>query len=756
MRWLSERWTLEHPQQPKLETLLEEGAVCLLLDGLLSGPVRSQAEQEAELSCWARLADHAVTAHPTNRVIFSSRHLHDTEPLSTSTFRVPHVRLEPLDAAQIHGYLHGVAAQATEAIWPHLTASPQLEVLRRPFYLVLFGEQLAHLDIAQIGQATLITAFVRRALERELAHGDRSVLTPPLMLARDIRRLVGGHWSSPWDLPEEGSLVSRLSDLAYVRQSADNPGDEAKALQRPPAGDALTTAVLEAGESIDVLVRETGADTTVFRHQILQEYFAARRLARFPDPERVRLEWRAAAIEPGIRQVLDNLRPGAELPMPASTGWENVVLLAATMTEDPIAFLDDVKAANLTLAGAAAAQPDLRGRLREGWLDALRRDLLQRSRDPETDLRHRIAAGFALGTLGDPRLERHRQPQGDYLLPPFVELSAGRYPIGDDEPIAWETLGNSGTTRDHCPRHQVRLAAFAIGRLPVTNAEWALFMADGGYDEPRWWDTDNARSWLAGDLAMLAHRHTSRSWRREFQVRPALMEQMVADGRFESIEAVARWRTWLQMDDAAFEADLDRTWTPQRANEPAYWRDSRYNNASQPVVGVSWYEARAYCNWLSARSQLPLRLPTEVEWEATARGLAARTFAWGEGLDRLRCNLLATQLLRTVPVGTFPEGDTPEGVGDMHGNVMEWTSSAIRQGTADCQYCYPYDPDDGRECSEGPADLRRVVRGGSWRSFPSVARSAFRDKRLPDSRSPDLGFRLAMNAGPMRRRRRRT
>ena len=87
----------------------------------------------------------------------------------------------------------------------------------------------------------------------------------------------------------------------------------------------------------------------------------------------------------------------------------------------------------------------------------------------------------------------------------------------------------------------------------------------------------------------------------------------------------------------------------------------------------------------------------------------------------------------TTPPGVFSAGDTPEGLVDMTGNVWEWTGSAYRP--------YPYRPDDGREDPE-VADVRRVVRGGSWSGTRDYARCAYRDSCPPDDRDGDLGFRV--------------
>ena len=80
-------------------------------------------------------------------------------------------------------------------------------------------------------------------------------------------------------------------------------------------------------------------------------------------------------------------------------------------------------------------------------------------------------------------------------MPPLAEIPAGCYPMGEDEPFV--SFGDAWS--DHMPRHEVRMAAFRIGRFPVTNAEWAHFMEAGGYEDERWWDTPGGRKWRTGE-----------------------------------------------------------------------------------------------------------------------------------------------------------------------------------------------------------------------------------------------------------------
>jgi formylglycine-generating enzyme required for sulfatase activity len=172
---------------------------------------------------------------------------------------------------------------------------------------------------------------------------------------------------------------------------------------------------------------------------------------------------------------------------------------------------------------------------------------------------------------------------------------------------------------------------------------------------------------------------------------------------------------------------------------PEYWDDSRFNHPAQPVVGVSWFEARAYCAWLSAQIDCEVRLPTEAEWEAAARGEQGRQYAFGQEYETANCNTFETHVRRTTPIGVFPGGQTPAGITDLSGNVWEWTSSQYRP--------YPYDSADGRE-DPADADIRRVLRGGSWDFAQFDARAASRNGAPPGYRDGTRGFRVVVRRPP--------
>ena len=417
------------------------------------------------------------------------------------------------------------------------------------------------------------------------------------------------------------------------------------------------------------------------------------------------------------------------------------------MAPDAEAFVRSLWAENRVLAARCAAQPEVLPAVPATLVGELASGLLERIESTESDLRHRMACSHVLPELGDPRFERHKGPHGQFLMPPLARIEAGQYVVGDDEPIEFSFTGASGETAAHVPRHPVQLDAFQISRFPITNAEWSCFMAADGYEDERWWQPPFGRSWQEGELANEGAKANNRLWRRRFLEDPELLEQMATEGRFASDAAVERWRKWMQMDEEEFEEALASQWTADRKTAPRFWKDVRFNEASQPVVGVCWYEARAYCAWLSAQSGMTVRLPTEVEWEAAARGRSARRYAYGDSFDALAANTVEAHVKQPSPVGVFPNGQTPEGVHDLSGNVAEWTSSLFGAGELDDEvpeFGYPYDPTDGREDLDADPRVRRVGRGGAWNAPEPSARSTFRHANLATARLNNHGFRVVV------------
>ncbi|MCP4104398.1 MAG: SUMF1/EgtB/PvdO family nonheme iron enzyme [Desulfobacteraceae bacterium] len=223
-----------------------------------------------------------------------------------------------------------------------------------------------------------------------------------------------------------------------------------------------------------------------------------------------------------------------------------------------------------------------------------------------------------------------------YGEPEWIEISAGEFMMGDG---IWGNI------------HKVYLDAYAISRVPVTNAQYHLFVKAADYEPPKHWE----------------------------------------DKR------------------------------PPKGKE------------SHPVVNVSWFDAVAYCEWLSKVTDKKITLPTEAQWERAARGEDQRVYPWGNKFDSAKCNSYELGVDDTTPVGIFLEGASHYGCLDMTGNVWEW-----------CMDWYGEYPSESVKNPVSPKKgSGRVNRGGSWVDLAEDCRSASRGLNSPGNRYDDLGFRLS-------------
>jgi formylglycine-generating enzyme required for sulfatase activity len=253
-----------------------------------------------------------------------------------------------------------------------------------------------------------------------------------------------------------------------------------------------------------------------------------------------------------------------------------------------------------------------------------------------------------------------------------------------------------GETPRERPVHTVYLDAYYISEFEVTNKEYQRFMDDGGYESDEYW----------------------------------------ANGGF------------------------------RRSGKPRYWNDADYNggglpgNENFPVVGVSWYEAQAYCSWVSAKTGSMYRLPTEAEWEKAARGgdyldgddsaqipnpIPQRRYPWGQDIDGSYANYLDSgdpYDNGLTPVGyydgsvhgDFPTHDnaSPYGAYDMSGNVYEWINDYYRAGYDEGVATNPQGPERGSA---------RVIRGSAFLYETFKQRSAYRGCYPSSTQKVYIGFR---------------
>ncbi|MDN3520362.1 selenoneine synthase SenA [Halomonas ramblicola] len=296
---------------------------------------------------------------------------------------------------------------------------------------------------------------------------------------------------------------------------------------------------------------------------------------------------------------------------------------------------------------------------------------------------HGEAFLYTRQTLGDPPPALGTPPKGHPAagaLPGDVDIPGGRHRLGSDATLPFRFDNEK-------PPLEVEVAPFSIARAPVTNADFAAFVDDGGYQRRELW---SEAGW---------------QWRER-----------------QALQAPVYWR---RTDAGHWEERAFDHWRPLAPH--------------QPVVHVSWYEAEAWCRWAGRR------LPSEAEWEVAAsrepsadgRSLAPgkRRHPWGEAPpDAGLANLDGWRLGR-LDVAALAEGDSAFGCRQMLGNVWEWTASPFGP--------FPgFQPDLYRDYSapwfrEG----RYVLRGGAWATRSRLIHTGYRNFFTPDRNDTLAGFR---------------
>src|SRR6185369_10743246 len=282
-----------------------------------------------------------------------------------------------------------------------------------------------------------------------------------------------------------------------------------------------------------------------------------------------------------------------------------------------------------------------------------------------------------------------RQTLG-YAAPRLTQTTAGTNPSPEPQikpgdafiPGGTFLLGNANDQTfafdNELCAHEVHVEPFSISRTAVTNAEFAAFVDDRGYEHREWWsdigwqwrESTNAKHplyWKSGE---------GKWWRRKFDEIVPLEDYL-------------------------------------------------------PVIHVNWYEADAFCRWAHRR------LPTEAEWEMAASApskIGKRRFPWGgEPATPQRANL-DWQAMGLIDVRSLAEGDSASGCRQMIGNVWEWTASDFLPYPGFVAGAY-------KEYSEPWFGDHKVLRGGCWTTRSRLIHNAYRNFYKPDRRDVWSGFR---------------
>jgi serine/threonine-protein kinase len=278
------------------------------------------------------------------------------------------------------------------------------------------------------------------------------------------------------------------------------------------------------------------------------------------------------------------------------------------------------------------------------------------------------------------------------LLPPVIRTFAMERIV----PAGWFVSGGDAEAVGGLPRQRLWVDDFALAQRPVSHREYLTFLND-----------------------LTAYNRLAEAQRRA----PSLPPRQGAPAEIYYL----------------FDAISQRWSLPER------WAELRLH-ADAPVIGVSWYDANAFCRWLQERTGQPWRLPGELEWEKAARGVDGRAYPWGDQADPAFFCMQdsALDFSGPPPTADFEIDKSPYNVLGLAGGVAEWCADTFRPTGPDrkgSQVIAPEAPDASAMEPREHAP-RRASRGGGWNLPARIGRAASRASFPPDRRADNLGFRL--------------
>ena len=706
--------------------LARAGHILLLVDGLNEMPRLEHPDDRAHRSGdWRRFVDEffAEDSATGSRAIIASRDADDYE----QRLGLPRVEIDPLDPDQTVRFARAYLGPDADTFLAELERLALQELARIPFSLYVLTRQY---DPARRGLPPN-----RGQLFARYANDLLGVMYPQQDAQCQVALQALAGLGFALQETGEGTVLPAGDLLARLPARVSLP-------RRPAVVDRDQVFERAWRAGLLSLVNEDD-DTFKFSHQLLQEQFAARHLlTRWQAGQDLTALWRTQRTQADMPDP--NVGEWDPLPPPPATGWEQTTILAAGLTNRPAAFVGAVLAVNPALAGRCLSEGLEVDQIETGTRAAVQQALLADLSEPHLHRRTRLQAGQVLAGVADPRFEPVAINGARLILPELVAVPGGTATLGSDDGEADD---------NEQPVHPVEVRSFYLARYPLTNAEYDCFIRAGGYDTERCW-TPVGWQWRQGQAETSGAVESILDVYRALVQNPNQIDELFNAGRIMR-DTAEGWRALIELPEAQVRAIAEEQYGQRATDRPYYWTDPAYNGPTQPVVGLTWYEAMAYCAWLNellaggqaAAADLPdevvrhlaggewqVRLPTEAEWEWAAGGPQHRTYPWGNEFEVDKANTLEGRVLRPSPVGAYPAGRAACGALDLSGNVWEWTHTLYR--------AYPYEVEDGRE--EPLAGGRRALRGGGWYGSRGYARVSARDRYVPGNFGSSLGFRLVV------------
>lgn len=635
---------------PTIQSLLEQGECIILIDDMDNLP--PEASAHAFMAALGRF----VARYPSNRFVVTCRAFQPNTMAPLASFT--RYRLAPMDQGQISTFIRGWYAAVADRAGLLIAE----DVGRR-------SEQLQALLLGDTRMRSLVRTPLTLALcVLVQAEGYQLPTNRDLVVRRMADMLLNGQRPDRHDssrqlgqvldaaqLSTPSKRLALLEPLALAFQSQSPPNNEQHPALRAHDTEELLRTALDTLQSQSITSTDAASmrllewcreqnllvyapnDTYSMTNVPLRQYLAGRALAALADfPTRA---YERRSDQHWHETILYAIRELERRGAPHVARLFIRLLLHPPVSDQHTTVHDTLLAGECLLEMRERAWPDraLRAEVRERLLACVGQ--------VELAIPERIKAGLLLGLLGDPRLAN--------LLPPLAPVAGSIFVLGTTEGYD-----------DEGPRQAVQVPAFSIGIYPVTNQEYARFLAEN----------------------------------------------------------------------------------PQQPT-PRHWHDPRYNNPSCPVVSVSWYDANAYCRWLTNRLQTEgilqpgqvVRLPREQEWEKASSWDAAnqtkQVFPWGDIWSSKYANTAEDRgPWMTSPVGCYPESVSPYGLYDCVGNVWEWTASEY----------ISYEGAERPFYEKGTY----VLRGSSHATNPTHARCTYRSRLPPGSWRNHLGFRIVVVGEP--------
>ncbi len=708
---------LKEAEKP-LKKALESGRAIVMLDGLDEVPTKDQRQfvRDAVMAFARR--------YPDCRMIVTCRTLSYQDP-AWQLPNVPSFELAPFDEEQIDRFIVAwyeellrLGILKTEEEGKSL-ADKLRQAVRKPDMwrlapnpLLLTVMAMVHTHKGRLPEARallyeeIIDFLLWRWEEKKIASEDRSP---------ELRRLLLNAGRSEVDLKK---ILWELAFEVHAKGSAAEDENALADIDELRLEKALASLnnndrnwaqqIIETMKLRAGLLLERAPGIFTFPHRTFQEYLAGAHLS-----------------------CQANFAPKAAELVQQGALWREVILLAvgrlvylAGDTDKPLALVGELCPPHCYedtelcwrkawLAGDALLEIELTRvkdtRLGRDLLKCVTERLAQLVGDGKLQPVERAAAGRTLAKLGDPRPGLGVLVREKIELPDILwcHIPAGEFWMGSDRKV-------DGFAEDsELPQHQLTLPDFYISRYPITNAQFLVFVKAGGYGEPQFWpEAKQAGVWENGTVKGYG-------------------------------------------DEKPLSQPMD-------FGEP-------FNLANHPVVGVTWYEALAFCRWLNVQQQSSgqfqirvwqpgqivtqklsatgwqITLPSEAEWEKAARGGDKRIYPWGDPPDPNRANYRDTGIGTTSAVGCFPVGTSPFGLLDLSGNVWEWTRSLWGTNWEKPDFNYPYKSDDGRENLAAEMNVARVLRGGAFNNYLRLVRCAYRFRLNPRNGGNIVGFRVVLS-----------